>query len=190
MGTETGRLFAAKVEGPSDNLIGLTSDLSTKIADTIVNQATNLVAEAEETHTQRLDRIAESIKGTNRPSVSVSIQFFNEKGGHWPDHYAEYEFGTVLLRCGFTVIDGKSERKPDIEITGDASTSQESPKGDLTSTHTAIGIKAQERQTGKIIAFDRQECAATDVGHNVSSRESHARAVDELAARLLPLLAK
>jgi TolB-like protein len=190
IGTETGRLFAAKVDGPADNLMELASSLSSKIAEAIKAHGSELVAEAEESHTQRLNRIAESIKGTNRPSVSVSIQFFNETGGHWKNDYAEFEFGVVLLRTGFTLIDNESDRKADIEITGDSSVSSETPRGDLVSTHTAIEIKVQERRTGKIIAIDRQESAATGIGRNVSARESHVRAVDELAARILPLLAK
>src|SRR5471032_1684984 len=43
IGTETGRLFADKVEGAADNLSDLTSSLSRKIAQTISDQVTNLV---------------------------------------------------------------------------------------------------------------------------------------------------
>jgi TolB-like protein len=73
IGTETGRLFAAKIEGPAGHLTDLTADLSKKIAGTIDSQAGALVAAAAESKADRFARIVKSIKGTNRPSASVSI---------------------------------------------------------------------------------------------------------------------
>jgi TolB-like protein len=56
IGTETGRLFADKVEGAADNLTALTSDLSRKIAKTISIQNTNLVTPEPESHEDYLNR--------------------------------------------------------------------------------------------------------------------------------------
>jgi TolB-like protein len=190
IGTETGRLFAAEVEGAADNLMKLTSDLSLKIAKTISAQAANLSAATEESHVQRLERMMVSIKGTNRPTVSVAILFYSPDGRNWRDNYAEYEFGTVLLKAGFTVLDDNSDRKADIEITGDASAGLGPQRGNLISSQTAIEVKVQERRTGKIITFDRQEGKATGVAEPIVARISHVNAVDGLAERVLPLLAK
>ena len=73
IGTETGRLYATKVDGTSDGLDALTSDLSRKIAETISEQATNLIAPTLESNAERLERIVKSVTGTNRPTVSVMI---------------------------------------------------------------------------------------------------------------------
>ncbi len=80
IGTETARLYTAKVEGPPNELMNLTSELAQKISQTISQQAKNLVAATEESHADRLERIVKSIKGAKRPSVSVSTVAF----GLWP----------------------------------------------------------------------------------------------------------
>jgi hypothetical protein len=53
-----------------------------------------------------------------------------------------------------------------------------------------IELKAQERQTGNILAFDREEGIATDGSQVGADRSAQVKAVDGLAERLLPLLAK
>src|SRR5262249_475094 len=99
VGTETGRLFPAKVERPADNLMELTDDLSSKIAHTIASQATNLVSVPPESNTARIDRIVKSIKGKKRPSVSFDIFWGRHKAEHC--NAAEVELGLVLLKAGF-----------------------------------------------------------------------------------------
>jgi hypothetical protein len=190
IGTETGRLFATKVEGAGENLAEMTSDLSQKIMDTIIAQAANLIAPTEESREVKLDRIIKNIGGTNRPTVSLNITFLSEGGGRWRDNWAEYEFGAVLLKAGFTVLDDDSDRKADIEITGDASSSQGPERADIDTEYTAIEVKIVNHKTGAIIGFDRQEGSATAAGKAVAGRLSYVNTVDALAERILPLLAK
>jgi TolB-like protein len=193
IGTETARLFAPKVDGPADNLLELTSELSRKIARTINDQATNLVMPAEESHEVRLERIVKGISGTNRPTVSVRITQYNRYGQRWPDGLVENEFGVILQKAGFKVVDENSDQKPDIEITGEAVTNwgEATPRrGGLLSINSSIDLKIHERKTGKIIAFDRQESTATGVGEVVVDKMAQVNAVDALAERILPLLAQ
>jgi TolB-like protein len=152
VGTETARLFAAKVEGPANDLLALTSDLSAKIAQTIVIQTTNLIAETPESSAARLNRIVKSVQGTNRPTVS--------------------------------------ERKPDVVITGVVVVDGSHRRGGIHTEHAVVVVKVQERRTGTLIAVDRQESAATDATQVGAQRSAQALAVDELAARFLPLLAR
>jgi TolB-like protein len=187
IGTETGRLFADKVEGGADNLTDLTSDLSKKIAQTISTQATNFAAVATESNEARLERIIKSISGTNRPSVSVNILWPNRKGH---SASAEGEFGNILLKAGFPVVDANSDRKPDIEITGVDDLSAGPRHGGMFSYRAVIELKVQERRSGNIIAFDRQEGAATDATRAGADRTAQVNAVDGLAERVLPLIAK
>lgn len=189
IGTETARLYAAKVEGSPNELMNLTSELARNIAQTISDQRTNLVAATEESHAERLDRIVKSIKGKNRPTVSVSIVFLNPTS---KNHIAaaEDEFGAILLKAGFMVVDENSDQKPDMEITGIASYDSGIPHGGLYSPRGVIDLKVQERRTGKIITFDRQESAATDPSKKTAIRAAQANAVDALAERVLPLLAQ
>jgi TolB-like protein len=187
IGTETGRLFADKVEGAEDNLSALTSDLSHKIAQTISDQTTNLIAASQETSEEHLEQIIKSISGTNRPSVSVNILSPNGRG-HTVT--AEGEFGNILLKAGFTVVDANSDRKPDMEIIGVADTSTATRQGSLFSGRCVIELKIQERRTGDIVAFDRQESIANDATTPTARRSAQVNAVDALAERVLPLLAK
>jgi hypothetical protein len=188
IGTETGRLFADKVEGAADNLSGLTSELSRKIAQTIGDQTTNLITAVQESSAERLERIIKSINGTNRPSVSLNIFYSRGKGRH--GETAEAEFGLILLKAGFAVVDDNSDRKPDIEITGLDDTSAGSRQGELFSYRAVIELKIQERRTGNIIGFDHQESTAIDTAKSGADKSSQINAVDALAERVLPLLAK
>jgi TolB-like protein len=189
IGTETGRLFADKVEGAADNLASLTSELSRKIAQTITNQSLNLLSPTPESRADRMDRIVKSIKGKNRPTVSVNIKLLRIDA-HGRSAACEEEFGNILLKAGFTVVDENSEQKPDIEITGVANYSTGTREGQFYSSRGVLELKVQERQTGRIIAFDHQESVATDPGQRVANRGAQVNAVDDLAERILPLLAQ
>jgi Curli production assembly/transport component CsgG len=189
IGTETGRLFAATVEGDVMRPMTLSWDLSRKIAQTICAQATNLVVAAGEPRDQRLDRIVKAIKGKNRPAVSISIHHYSEDG---PEHAStgEGEFGAVLLKAGFPVVDANSERKPDLEITGVDDFSATARRSDLISCRVVFDVKVQERRTGRIIPLEHQESTATDIALPAALRTAQADAVDSLAERILPLLAQ
>lgn len=187
IGTETGRLFADKVEGPADDLSKLTTDLSEKISQTISSQAGNLVAATVESHDQLVERIVKSVNGTNRPSVSVNIVLSD---GKQHSVTAEDEFGAILLKAGFAVLDANSDRKPDMEITGVVGVSAAPPHGEMFSYRAVIDLKIQERHSGNVIAFDHQEGTATDSTKASADHVCQINAVDGLAERVVPLLAK
>ena len=188
IGTETGRLFADKVDGATDNLTELTSDLSHKIAQTIGDQTTNLVSAAQESSTDRLDRIIKSITDTNRPSVSVRIN--NPQGNSRPNVPANTEFGRILLKAGFPVADKRSDRKPDIEITGMSDGSSGPHKDGMFTFQDIIELKVQDRRSGKIITLEHQVAFVTDASRKGAQRAAIIKAIDTLAERVLPLLAK
>jgi hypothetical protein len=188
VGTENARLFATKVEGPGDNLEELTTELSSKIAATIADQAANLVTETAESSADRLERMVKGIHGSNRPTVSVS--FYHWSGPKDPSFTANTEMGLILQKAGFVVVDGNSESKPDVEITGRVINDDARSRGELHLTHSAVEIKVQDRRTGQIIAMDREEISTAGSTQMGAQRSAQALAVDELAARVLPLLAK
>jgi TolB-like protein len=194
IGTETGRLFADKVQGPASDIGNLTDALGEKISQTIEAQATNLVATSIESHSARLERIVKSINGTNRPSVSITIYLpngVNKKTGKrlecWP---VETEIGDILLKAGFPVADDNSDRKPDIQIVGVSDVSAGPRRGSLVTFDASLEVKVQDRRSGKIIAFERQESTATDVGGQVANRLARSNSADDLMEKILPLLAK
>ncbi len=188
VGTETARLFAAKVEVAANNFMDLTADLSSKVAQIIVRQATNLVMAPQESDDARVERIVKGIKGKKRPSVAIDIFWGPNKSRHC--NAAETELGLVLLKGGFTVVDANSDNKPDVQIRGMYDHSEGPRHGELFSYRAVIELKAQQRRTGDIIAFDREDGSATDGSEVGADRSAMVRAVDGLAERLLPLLAK
>jgi hypothetical protein len=189
IGTETGRLFATQVQGSEDNLAELTSNLSRQVAQTISEQTTNLEMPTEESREARLERIIKGIKGKNRPTVMVKVMWVGD--GTWHDDWATSEFEAVLIQAGFTVLDDQSDRKADIEITGDCSGGNGPERGDLITRVFAIGVRIRDRRTGTIIGIDRQESTVTGVGGvAIVNRAAHIKGVDELAERVLPLLAQ
>jgi hypothetical protein len=190
IGTETGRYFAVKAEGAAENLPGLTVDLSHRIAQTIILQTTNLVTPASESHEDRVRRIVKSIAGTNRPSVSINITQNNGLGGNWRDDVTESELGILFLKAGFTVVDENSDQKADVQIVGTSSTEAGLPRGGLLTGRATVAVKIQARRTGEIIGFDNQESTATDIGGSAAAKTALFMAADELAERILPLLAK
>ena len=187
IGTETGRLFADKVEGSEENLMELTSDLSRKIAQTIADQSANFVTPKLEPREDRLNRIVKNLSGTNRPSVSIGIQRY---GHPWNEGTVEGELGAVLLKAGFKVVDGNSDRRPDVEITGGGDVLAESSRGGVFSCSYGVDVKIQERKTGNIIGFDRQESTAAAMWAMAAITAAETKTVDDLAERILPLLAK
>ena len=189
IGTETGRLFADKVEGSADALVQLTSALSRKIAQTISDQAANLIAVTQESSEERLEQIIKNITGTNRPSVSINIKYLRPD---FPENSftCEEEFGHILLKAGFPVVDENSDQKSDVEITGIAKFDPATHHGELFSSRGILELKVQERRTGRIIAFDRQEGVAIDPGRKAANRVAQVIAVDDMAGRILQLLAQ
>ena len=190
IGTETGRLFATKVNGAADNLLALTTELSSNIAQTISLQATNLVTPPVESREVRLERIVKSITGTNRPSVSIALIGYNMLGNNWQDEIIKNEIGFILMKAGFVVVDDNSDRKPDLQIIGSVAAETGLPRGGLLTGRATVDLKIQERRTGNIIGLDHQEATATDLGVATASKAAQTKAADDLAERILPLLAK
>ena len=96
----------------------------------------------------------------------------------------------LFQKAGFTVVDENSLMKPDVEITGSVKCDWGARQGALISCIAVVDIKVQERQSGDILALDRQQSEAMDIGKSNAGKAALLNAVDDLAERLLPLLAK
>ncbi len=103
---------------------------------------------------------------------------------------AEEEFGRILLKTGFPVVDENSEQKPDVQITGVASYDTGPSRNGMYSAKGVLELKVQERQSGRIIAFERVENTTPDSSRKVAVESAQTSAVDQLAERIFPLLAK
>jgi TolB-like protein len=189
IGTETSRLYAEKVEGSSANLTTLTADLAKKISETISAQYTNLTV-VTESHEARIDQIVKAVQGTNRPSVMINVADHLRGGKTSPNPDVTTELGILLQKSGFRVVDEHSTTKADVEVIGTCKSDLGTKQGALFSCRAVVEIKVQERRTGEILSFDRQESEAMEIGKHSAAKAALLNATDGLAERLLPLLAK
>jgi hypothetical protein len=190
VGTETGRLYTEKFEAkyPPD-LPSFANHLSGQIVTNLLNNVSNLVTNLE-SRDERIARIIKAAKGGKRPTVFVNITDGSSKRGTNSDIGVNIELGLILQKTGFTVLDEKSDQKADVELTGVSNCDFARKGGQLFICHATIAVKMQERGSGRIIAFERQESSAMDLGRQTSGKLARANAADELAARLIPLLSQ
>jgi hypothetical protein len=189
IGTENGRVYGEMVSAPKGNSISdMTKKLSRQISDTISQRGDTLVAKVM-SREERIDRIVKNLKGDKRPSVSIKLA---ERHFGQPviDPAAETELAFILQKAGFTIVDEKSEKKPDIEITGEAFSAYGMRKGNLISCRGRIEIKAREREGGKIISQDSQMSVGVDIAEQTAAKASLQNAALDLAERLVPKLAQ
>ncbi|MDB6026759.1 MAG: hypothetical protein JWM68_2982 [Verrucomicrobiales bacterium] len=183
---ETSRVFGEIVQGAPANVADLSAALAKKIAKVVTEKSEVLVAKVV-SRDERIEKIIKSLKGDKRPLVSVNI---NERhfGGPVIDPAAQTELSVILQKAGFTLIDEKSDKKPEIEITGEAFSAYGMRKGNLISCRSRIEIKIHEKATGKLIMVDRQTSVAVDIAEQIAAKNALQNAAGELAERLLPKL--
>ncbi len=188
IGTDTSRVYGELVKGPAPASISeLSEQLAKKIGKTVTDKGDTLVAGVT-SREERIDKLVKSLKGRERPAMSVKIEE-RHFGGPVVDPAAQTELGMILEKAGFKLVDEKSDDRPDIEITGEAFSAYGLRKGNLISCRSRIEIKAQERRTGRILAVDSQTSVAVDIAEQSAAKAALQNAADELAARLLPKLA-
>jgi len=189
IGTETSRVYGEMAKGKSDASISdLSSELAKKIAADVTEKSDTLVAKV----VSREDRIAKLVKSlpdAKRPSISVKLTE-RHFGTAVIDPAAETELANILQKAGFTVVDDKSSVRPDIEITGEAFSAFGMRKGNLISCRSRVELKAQQRESGKILTQDSETSVAVDIAEQVAAKSSLQNAADQIAERLLPILLK
>jgi len=189
VGAENGRTYSHTVEGAFTDLVKLVSQLAENISQTITNHADTLLPKQEDERARKLQAAIESVQGKKLGKVAVKIDesIANE---HQPSHVTEVELGRALQKAGFTIVDEKSRQRADIAITGDAVAAKPEKRGELFSTAATVQIKARELASGNIVFLDSQHSSASGLGEQTTAKEALTGAAGELAARLIPALAK
>ena len=190
IGTENSRVLGESVKGKgTDDLGTLVEDLAKKIAASISENGTKLVAEETKAE-DRLAAIRKVLGERARPSVFVEVSE-RHTGLASTDPAAETELVTLLRETGFTVIDPKNgaAAQADILLRGEALSETAGRVGDLVSVKGRVEVKAIDRKTGQVIAADRQTSIAVDLAEQLAGKSALQQAAGEIAQRLLPRLA-
>jgi hypothetical protein len=189
IGAETSRVYGEMVKGgDTSSASSMSEELAKKIAKTVSEKSDTLVAKVVPRE-ERMEGFLKSLKSGDRPAVSINIseQHF---GAQIRDPAAATELGFYLQKAGFTVVDARSDKKPDIEITGEAFSAFGMRKGNLISCRSRIELKARDRASGKILLVDRQTSVAVDVSEQTAAKSALENAADDLAERVMRKLAK
>ena len=190
IGTETGRVFGttAKMNASGGDISDLAQELATKVGPTINEKSEALIAKVEPRE-ERIKRLVASAKSAEPRAVSVVIpeQHF---GAPVIDPAAQTELLSLFQQAGFEIVDAKSTKKADIEITGEAFSAFAMRKGNLHACKARIELTARNRADGKIIFTGSQTSVATDLAEQTAAKTGLENAALEIAHRLLPALAK
>ena len=189
IGTETSRVYGEVVKGASpDALSDMAAEMAKKIGAIVTQKGETLVAKVK-TPEERIAALKKILKGGKLPVVSVKIpeQHF---GRPVIDPAAETELSLFLRECGFTLADGQSTLKPEIEFVGEAFSELGMRKGNLISCRARVEIKVIEKATGKILIADRQTAGAVDLSEHVAAKSALQEAAARLAERIIPKVVK
>ncbi len=194
--TANGRVFVEEAMGNNNNpghsfnFPAVAAPLSRKILSTLFAHSADFIGASPQTRDERIAAIVAAAKGSRRPAISVHFTTPQPSSVVSVISTAETELGLILQRAGFVVVDEKSTEKPAIEMTGEAIVDLGAKLGSLFPCRAVINLKVRERETGRILAFDRQAGDATDIGEQTAVSMALESAVDVLAARLIPLLSR
>ncbi len=191
IGTETSRVLGASAKGRvGDDLDAMVEELAEGVVKTISEQADKLVAKPV---TQK-DRIAELKKALGkgkRPSVWIEVEE-RHVGQATIDPAAETELALICKELGFEVIDRKAgnRNEADIALIGEGFSQFAARHGNLTSVKARLELKALERNTGRVVAIDRQVSVAVDLAEQIAGKTALQEAAANIASRLLPKIVK
>ncbi|MGB7345210.1 MAG: CsgG/HfaB family protein [Pirellulaceae bacterium] len=189
IGTETSRVFGASVKGNvGDDLDMLAEQLGEKVGRTILEQAADLVADVQ-TRDERIAALKKQLGEGKRPSVFVSIKE-RHIGQTTIDPAAETEIALYCNDVGFKVIDADTGSKADADIllVGEGFSEFATRHGELNSVKARVELKAVYRETGEVIAIDRDVAIGVDLTEQIAGKTALQVAAANIATRLLPKL--
>jgi hypothetical protein len=205
IGVETGRVFAAKANGPlTGKLIPITESLANGVSKIILKNGQDLVG--KETPPQDHKRlIIEALGSLKRPIISVEVK---ESHMNHPsqDPAAETEIIFLLQQAGFTVIDQKNKPLSDwamaylkdsslpppksvetqVIILGEAFSEFAARRGDLVSCKARVELRVIDIKTGNILAIGRKTGTAVDIAEQIAAKTALQKTAADIAVTLVP----
>lgn len=190
IGTETSRVYVESISFPSDNPFDKeVKKLSSKIEKTIMQKVDSLLAKVEpkENIIKKFKKIARNKK---LPTVAINIKE-THFGKPAIDPAVETEIGLILSKIGFEIIDTtKSNKVPDILITGEAFSEYGAQKQGLFICKGRVEIKVIKKKNGKILTVDKQTEIGIDISENIAGKKALEKATSALMERVIPVILK
>lgn len=191
IGVETGRVYGETVSmSVRGNIKDASQELSDKIAADIAKNGEKLIARGndKEDIVAKLKPLMEGKK--NLPTVSVTIDAMNI-GRTDTDTTAQTEIAYILQNLGFTIVDPMaSNKKADVEVTGNAVSEFAMRKGNLVSAKANVEIKAIRHKDGTMLMTDREPTVAVELSPESAGKLAQAKGASALAERLVKALTK
>ena len=189
IGTENGRVLGVSAEGKaSDALAPLVQQLADKIAALLAEQASQVVAPPVPNE-DRVAALKAQLGDAPRPVLSINVAE-RHVGQVTIDPAAETELGLIAGEVGFTVLDKSAvEAKPDVLIKGEGFSEFATRRGDLVCVKARVELQAIERETGKVLATDRQAAVVVGLSEQLAGKAALQEAAAQMALRILPKVA-
>ena len=191
IGTETTRVLGVSVKGTVDDPIDkLSEKLAADVGATILKDADKLVP-TPPTRDNRIAALKEKVKDKKLPVLIIDIPE-EHLSRRVIDPAAETELSIFCTELGFTLQDKKSgdKSKADILLVGEAFSERGMGIGNLISVKARVELKAIDRETGKIIAIDRQTTVAVDLAETIAAKNALQQAGAVLAERMIPKIVR
>ncbi len=191
VGTETSRVLGASSKGQADDeLDGLVENLAASVAATISERAGELVAKPV-TREDRIASIAKVLGKGKRPSVWIDVPE-RHVGQTTLDPAAATELALYCKELDFEVLDSKEANRKDADVllVGEGFSQFASRHGNLISVKARLELKALDRETGQVLAIDRQVAVSVDLAEQIAGKSALQDAAASIAGRLLPKIVK
>jgi len=190
IGVETSRVLGASVKGDVDGALGgLVEKLAAEIGKTVNERATLLIASPAKEE-DRVAAINKALGDRERPVVYIDVTE-RHVGRTTLDPAAATELALLCKQTGFKVIDSTEDRAlAEVVIKGEGFSEFATRSGELISAKARLEIKAVNRQSGELLAADRQTSVAVDLSEQIAGKTALGDAAARIAERLLPKIGK
>ncbi|HOK55870.1 MAG TPA: CsgG/HfaB family protein [bacterium] len=157
IGVETGRVYTEMIVFPlEDSLNDEVVKLSAKIRNVILQKTDTLMVK-EKKKEDVINSIKKLIEGKKLTVVAVEVRESHLRQ-LVVDPAVETELVYILKELGFEIVDrNKSEKKPEVLITGEAFSEFGTRKGGLAICKGRVEIKAIKVDNGQILTVERQK---------------------------------